>query len=92
MPLAEAQSRWIAELLRGEYALPTESELRARMQADHERQRSRFYSSPRHTMEVDFDQFLVGLDRERRRGRRRAAREGGSADGRPTTSRAGAAP
>jgi cation diffusion facilitator CzcD-associated flavoprotein CzcO len=92
MPLAEAQSRWIAELLRGEYALPTESELRARMQADHERQRSRFYSSPRHTMEVDFDLFRVGLDRERRRGRRRAAREGGSADGRPTTSRAGAAP
>jgi cation diffusion facilitator CzcD-associated flavoprotein CzcO len=72
MPLAEAQSRWIARILRGEYAFPPEEELRARMRRDHERNRRRFYASPRHTMEVDFDRFLWDLRGEMRRGGRRA--------------------
>lgn len=76
MPLAEAQAQWIVEILAGAYALPSEPEVRARMAADHERNARRFYASPRHTMEVDFDQYLVELARERRRGRRRAARRG----------------
>ncbi len=74
MPLAEAQSAWIAETLTGQYAPPPEAEVREQMAADHESSRRRYYASPRHTMEVDFDHYLWDLDRERRRGRRRARR------------------
>lgn len=73
MPLAEAQSVWITEILRGTYAPPDDAEIRRQMTDDHQRQQERFYRSARHTMEVDFDHFLWDLDRERRRGARRAA-------------------
>lgn len=68
MPLAEAQSRWVAEHLTGRYVPPAASEIHRQMMADHERVRRRFYASPRHTMEVDFDHYLWDLARERRRG------------------------
>ena len=74
MPLAEAQSQWVAELLTGRYAPPPDDEVRRQMAAEHERNRRQFYDSPRHTMEVDFDHYLWDLRRERRRGRRRADR------------------
>lgn len=74
MPLAEAQAQWIAEILTGGYAFPSVQEVRDQMRADHDRNASRFYASPRHTMEVDFDHYLWDLRRERRRGRARAAR------------------
>lgn len=72
MPLAEAQSAWVAETLAGRYLPPPEATIRRQMSADHERNRKQFYSSPRHTMEVDFDHYLWDLGRERRRGRERA--------------------
>ncbi|USQ79489.1 SDR family NAD(P)-dependent oxidoreductase [Ornithinimicrobium faecis] len=74
MPLAEAQAQWITEILTGSYAFPAEDEVRTQMTADHERNAARFYASPRHTMEVDFDHYLWDLSRERRRGRQRATR------------------
>jgi dimethylaniline monooxygenase (N-oxide forming) len=59
MPLAEAQSRWLAELLLGEYVLPP----RAAIDADIARERAamfaRYVASPRHTMQVDFDDYLI---------------------------------
>lgn len=72
MPLAEAQSAWIADLLSGGYFPPTEAQIRKQMMTDHERNKSRFYESPRHTMEVDFDHFLWDLARERKAGAKRA--------------------
>lgn len=78
MPLVEAQSAWIVEQLTGAYAMPDATEVRAQMLADHERSTRHFYASPRHTMEVDFDQYLWDLDRERRRGRARAAASNGA--------------
>ncbi len=72
MPLAQAQSEWIAEILAGAYATPSDSEMRATMGRDHDRNKRQFYASPRHTMEVDFDHFLWDLGRERARGRARA--------------------
>lgn len=74
MPLAEAQSRWIAEVLTGGYVFPPADEVRSQMLADHERNARHFYASARHTMEVDFDRYLWDLARERRKGRRRAER------------------
>lgn len=86
MPLAEAQSAWIAEILTGSYAPPSAKEMKARMRRDHERNKRQFYASPRHTMEVDFDHFLWDLRRERRRGRKRARTSSVAAT--PTSTRA----
>jgi cation diffusion facilitator CzcD-associated flavoprotein CzcO len=73
MPISEAQSVWVTEMLTGGYVLPSDAEVRTRMRRDHERNKRRFYESERHTMEVDFDHFLWDLDRERKRGVQRAA-------------------
>jgi dimethylaniline monooxygenase (N-oxide forming) len=73
MPLAEEQSKWIAEYLRGEYALPSREEVAADMAAEREAHAERFYKSDRHTMEVDFDEWLAGVRKERKRGAKRAA-------------------
>lgn len=76
MPLAEAQSRWVAELLTGRYRPPSVRRMRRETLTEHEKMQRRFYASKRHTMEVDFDAYLWDLDRERRRGERRAAKTG----------------
>ncbi len=72
MPLAEAQSAWIAEMLTGGYLPPSDAAIRRQMRADHERDTQKFYASPRHTMEVDFDHYLGDPGRERKQGRERA--------------------
>jgi hypothetical protein len=76
MPLAEAQSEWICDYLAGRYALPEPAALRADMAAERERMFKRYVASKRHTMQVDFDDYLVALDKERRAGAERAAARG----------------
>jgi dimethylaniline monooxygenase (N-oxide forming) len=76
MPLAEAQGSWIAKYLRGEYALPPAPELRADMKRERERMFKRYVASKRHTMQVDYDDYLLDLERELKRGGERAARAG----------------
>ncbi len=67
MPLAEAQSEWIADLLAGRAALPSTEQMRREV-ADYERWLSkRFVSSKRHTIEVDFHPYMRDLRRERKR-------------------------
>ena len=72
MPLAEAQGEWVGEYLRGEYALPSKRALRRDMERERRRMFRQYTASPRHTMQVDFDRYLLDLGRERRRGRERA--------------------
>jgi dimethylaniline monooxygenase (N-oxide forming) len=79
MPLAQAQGEWIAERLAGRYTPPPAAEIRRQMRVDHERNRRQFYSSVRHTMEVDFDHYLWDLRREIRRGAARAQAMAGAA-------------
>ena len=88
MPLADAQSEWIADYLTGRYALPDPVALRADVAEERRRMFERYVASPRHTMQVDFDDYLVSLDAERRRGLSRAARRGFSL---PVSPRAGRA-
>jgi dimethylaniline monooxygenase (N-oxide forming) len=76
MPLAEAQGRWVAEYLRGEYHLPSREAMREHIHADMAAMRKRYVSSKRHTIQVDFDEYLFKLERERRDGAERAARAG----------------
>jgi dimethylaniline monooxygenase (N-oxide forming) len=76
MPLAEAQSRWVCDYIRGEYTLPTRDEMERDMRRDRESMQRRYVASKRHTMQVDFDDYLLDLSREIKRGRARARRRG----------------
>ena len=76
MPLAEAQGKWVAAYLRGEYHLPPLAEMETVTWREREQIRRRYVASKRHTMQVDFDDYLYDLRRERRAGARRAREAG----------------
>jgi dimethylaniline monooxygenase (N-oxide forming) len=76
MPLAEAQGQWVADYLKGEYHLPSRPELLADIRRDQEAMRRRYVSSKRHTIQVDFDDYLHELGKERRAGAERARQAG----------------
>jgi dimethylaniline monooxygenase (N-oxide forming) len=76
MPLAEAQGKWIADYLRGEYHLPPIDAMEAVTRRERDKMLRRYVASKRHTMQVDFDDYLHDLRRELRAGARRA-RAGG---------------
>ena len=58
MPLAEAQGQWIADYLKGEYALPPRRRPAADIEDDAAAMRRRYVASKRHTIQVDFDDYL----------------------------------
>lgn len=72
MPLAEAQAAWVGDHLVGDYALPSKAEMRADIEADQAAMRQRYVASKRHTIQVDYDDYLHHLARERRAGGARA--------------------
>lgn len=76
MPLAEAQGRWVAEYLAGDYALPPRERLLHEIADEQAAMRRRYVASKRHTIQVDFDDYLYDLDKERSRGRERARAAG----------------
>ncbi|MEX2195001.1 MAG: NAD(P)-binding domain-containing protein [Thermoleophilaceae bacterium] len=69
MPLAEAQSEWVADLLQGRALLPSADRMRAAIRREDERMSKRYVTSARHTIQVDFYDYLRTLARERRRRR-----------------------
>ncbi len=71
MPLAEAQSEWIADLLDGTVTLPSEREMQAEIAAYHRALEKRYVRSKRHTIQVDFLEHLAELKKERAAGARR---------------------
>jgi cation diffusion facilitator CzcD-associated flavoprotein CzcO len=73
MPLAQIQSEWVADHLAGRYALPAPDAMRADIAAERERMFRRYVRSARHTMQVDYDDYIAALERERKRGAERAA-------------------
>jgi dimethylaniline monooxygenase (N-oxide forming) len=75
MPLAETQSGWVCDYLQGRYALPADADLRRDIEQERAAMFKRYVSSKRHTMQVDFDDYLVALGKERRRGAERATGE-----------------
>jgi hypothetical protein len=72
MPLAEAQGAWVGDYLLGDYALPERAELLADIAADQAAMRARYVASKRHTIQVDYEDYLHDLASERRAGARRA--------------------
>jgi dimethylaniline monooxygenase (N-oxide forming) len=67
MPIAEAQSEWVADLLQDRTALPSAAEMRAEIAAHEKAMKKRFVASKRHTIEVDFHPYLRQIRRERKR-------------------------
>jgi hypothetical protein len=66
----------VGDHLRGEYALPAPAELRRDIASDQAAMRKRYVASKRHTIQVDFDDYLYALDAERRSGAERAGARG----------------
>jgi dimethylaniline monooxygenase (N-oxide forming) len=76
MPLAEAQGRWISAYLRGEYQLPPRQRMEADIRKERDRMFKRYVASKRHTMQVDFDNYLYDLRKELKAGATRAQAAG----------------
>ena len=91
MPIAAHQSDWVCDYLSGRYALPEAAALRADI--DHERAQmfKRYVASKRHTMQVDYDDYLADLVKERRHGGERARARGHALPVRPLVVEAAAA-
>jgi len=71
MPVAEAQSEWVADLLGGRGTLPSPGEMRAEISSSEAKMRERYVASKRHTIQVDFHPYLRELKRERKRAAQR---------------------
>jgi dimethylaniline monooxygenase (N-oxide forming) len=73
MPIAERQSQLIGDHLQGRYRLPGRAAMNNEITAHRRRIEKRYVASKRHTIQVDFDDYMRDLNLERRRGARRAA-------------------
>lgn len=70
--IADHQAKWIAAYLAGDYVLPSVDEQKKTILIDEKRHMSRYYKSARHTMQLDQDIYFDELDRELRKGKKRA--------------------
>jgi hypothetical protein len=73
MPIAERQSQLIADHLAGTYAPPPPAQMRRAAAAERRAMRKRYVASKRHTIQVDYDDYMKTLRLERERGAARAA-------------------
>ncbi len=79
MPIAEAQAKLIGEYLLGRLTLPSAEQMGAQMGREHAAMRRRYQDhAARHTMQVDYGEYLARLRKIARDGRRRADRRGNS--------------
>jgi len=76
MPLAEAQGTWVGDYLLGDYLPPARAQMLADIEADQQAMAKRYVTSKRHTIQVDFDDYLFDLAKERRAGEIRARQLG----------------
>jgi hypothetical protein len=71
--LAEQQSKLLARLLTGSYALPSVEEQERIMRQDEAEHLAQYYAVPRHTIQVDFGRYVLNLMAEIEAGEQRAA-------------------
>jgi hypothetical protein len=74
MPLAEAQSEWLGDLLDGTAKLPSAAVMRKVIAREDARMAKRYVASKRHTIQVDFYPYLRTISREREAGAVRGKR------------------
>ncbi len=85
----EIQTRWLAAYVDGQYALPSVDEMERIIAHDQRAANGDFVSTKRHTMQVDTRLYEWDLNKEWKRGARRAARSGNRL---PVERRSAAAP
>lgn len=68
---AEQQSKLVAAHLAGRYVLPSKNQMETIIEEDEVRHKGHFYDAPRHTMQVDFNQYVTDLGKEVQRGTKR---------------------
>ncbi|HEY6410767.1 MAG TPA: NAD(P)-binding domain-containing protein [Ktedonobacteraceae bacterium] len=68
MPLAELQSIWVSRYLLGSYTLPSQAELLRDIERERSAMRKRYGNSPRHTMQVDVEPYVMSVRKEMKRG------------------------
>ncbi len=76
MPIAEAQSKLVADYLCGSYALPPRAEMLSAIKRQDDELARRYVASKRHTIQVDKPVYLHQLQVERVAGQDRAHRRG----------------
>ncbi|MEU6133967.1 hypothetical protein [Nocardioides sp. NPDC047086] len=74
--LAEQQSKLLARLLTGSYALPPVEEQERILKADEEAHLEQYYAAPRHTIQIEFARYVIDLMAEIEAGEARAAGAG----------------
>jgi len=74
--LAEQQSKLLARLLDGSYALPAVAEQEQIMRADEAAHLEQYYEAPRHTIQIDFGRYCLDLMKEIAAGEERARSAG----------------
>jgi dimethylaniline monooxygenase (N-oxide forming) len=77
MPLAEAQSEWVTDLIEGSGSLPDRATMTREVAIDQAKMKRRYVNSKRHTIQVDFEDYLRTLSAERERSRERATTTAG---------------
>lgn len=83
---AEQQSKFVAAYLTGRYHPPARAEMDAAVRAHEARRAGRYYDSPRHTIQVEFEPYVREMLEEMAAGAKRAAAAGNSL---PIPARAG---
>ncbi|MGW4719607.1 flavin-containing monooxygenase [Nocardia sp. NPDC004260] len=73
---AEQQSKLVAAYLTGRYHLPPAEEMRAAMRSAESARSGRYYDSPRHTIQIEFEPYVRDMRRELARGAKRATAAG----------------
>ncbi|KAL3189356.1 hypothetical protein MRX96_002673 [Rhipicephalus microplus] len=64
LPISELQSRWAARVFAGKVALPSAKDMWRQVNEYQERCRQRYYQEPRHTLQVDWIDYLDELANE----------------------------
>lgn len=67
MPIAEWQSKWVAELLAGTATLPNQVEIKRAIAIEQKRVRRQYVDSSRHTMQIDWYPYVNEIKRELKR-------------------------
>lgn len=67
IPLAAYQAEWVADLVTGVAALPSEEAMRRRIAEEEEQMQRRYVRSERHTMQVDYWRYIRTMKEERAR-------------------------
>ncbi|RDI53246.1 flavin-containing monooxygenase [Nocardia mexicana] len=73
---AEQQSKFVAAYLTGRYHLPPAAEVEESVRMQETRRAGRYYDSPRHTIQIEFEPYVRELFEEMDAGAKRAAAAG----------------